>query len=142
MRNYENVQRRKVAFWVILSCESSFYCTGALQNIVRAKRTTDEEIMTHIINNNRVIGEYIVVFAGHNAFKIKKKVCWSVEGLQALQTRKLDSVQRRVEVQAQLRPYLVCTNVASSRSMALSTLMLPMFVLFILFVSSTWITTN
>lgn len=76
MRNYENAQRRKVAFWVILSCESSFYCTGALQNIVRAKRTTDEGIMTHIINNNWVIGEYIIVFAGHIA---KNEVWWSVE---------------------------------------------------------------
>jgi hypothetical protein len=101
--------------------------------------------MTHIIDNNWVIGEYIIVFAGHNASKMKKEVCWSVEALQALQTRKLDSVQRRVEVQAQLRSYLVCTNAASSRSctnMAPSTLMLPTFVLFILFVSSTWIAIN
>jgi len=36
--------------------------------------------MTHIINNNWVIGEYIIVFAGHIA---KNEVCWSVEALQA-----------------------------------------------------------
>ena len=84
MRNYENAQRGKVAFWVILSCESSFYCTGALQNIVRGKKTTDEGIMTHIIDNNWVIGEYIIVFARHITFKIKNEVCWSVEGLRAL----------------------------------------------------------
>jgi hypothetical protein len=77
MRNYENAQRRKVAFWVILSCESSFYCTGALQNIIRAKKTTDEGITTHIINNNWVIGEYIIVFAGHIA---KNEVCWVGRG--------------------------------------------------------------
>jgi len=40
--------------------------------------------MTHIIDNNWVIGEYIIVFARHIASKTKNEVHWSVGALQAL----------------------------------------------------------